>query len=155
MHESLHRERTMAVLTMTKPEREQFLADLHVGVMAIEHPGHPPLAIPIWYAYEPGGEVTILTSSSSVKGRLLEAAGTFSLCVQSEDPPYRYVSVEGPVTGTRPADREADTRPMAHRYLGEKAGDGYTDGAPHSADETVYSMRPVRWYTVDYSKLYR
>ena len=114
----------------------------------------PPLAVPIWYDYQPGGEVIILTSSKSVKGLLLEAAEGFSLCAQTEEPPYQYVTVEGPITGVRPADREADTRPMARRYLGRRGGDNYTDSTPHSPDETVYSMRPERWYTVDYSKLY-
>ena len=61
--------------------------------------------MPIWYSYEPGGEVVVLTDGESVKGRLLERAGRFSLCAQDETPPsYRYVSVEGPAT-IAPSDR--------------------------------------------------
>ena len=144
----------MSAVTMSRQEREEFLAGLHVGVMAIGRPDLPPLTVPIWYDYEPGGEVIILTSSKSLKGQLLEEAGGFSLCAQTEEVPYRYVTVEGTVTGSRPADRETDARPMARRYLGIKGGDNYTDSTPHSPDETVYTMRPERWYTVDYSKLY-
>ena len=44
---------------MTLDEREQFLADVHVGVVAVERPGRAPLAVPIWYGYEPGGEVLV------------------------------------------------------------------------------------------------
>ena len=152
--QTLSKEGSMSIVTMNRQEREEFLAGLHVGVMAIGQPDLPPLAVPIWYDYKPGGEVIILTSSKSVKGRLLEVAEGFSLCVQTEEPPYQYVTVEGPITGVRPADREADTRPMARRYLGPRGGDNYIDSTPHSPDETVYSMRPERWYTVDYSKLY-
>ena len=80
----------MSIVTMSRQEREEFLAGLHVGVMAIGRPDLPPLTVPIWYDYEPGGEVTVLTSSKSLKGQLLEEAGGFSLCAQTEEVPYRY-----------------------------------------------------------------
>jgi len=35
--------------TMTKQERESFLADLHVGVISIAEEGRGPLTVPIWY----------------------------------------------------------------------------------------------------------
>lgn len=44
-------------LAMSKTQREQFLAGLHVGVLAIPDPGRGPLNAPIWYGYEPGGEI--------------------------------------------------------------------------------------------------
>ena len=44
-------------LKMTKPEREAFLADLHVGVISIAEKDRGPLTAPIWYGYEPGGEL--------------------------------------------------------------------------------------------------
>ena len=47
--------------TMSRDEREAFLADLHVGVLAINDSGQGPLTIPIWYDYQPGGELWILT----------------------------------------------------------------------------------------------
>ena len=44
-------------LAMTKQEREAFLADVHVGVISIEEAGRGPLTVPIWYDYQPGGEL--------------------------------------------------------------------------------------------------
>jgi len=105
-------------LTMTKEEREAFLADVHVAVISVAEDGHGPLVVPIWYSYEPGAEVRIITGRTSRKGRLLERAGRFSLCVQTETPPYRYVSVEGPIVAVEAVDVERDGRPLAHRYLG-------------------------------------
>lgn len=139
---------------MTTTEREQFLAALHVGILGIERPDGPPLTVPIWYAYEPGGELWFLTSPDSVKGRLLKQSMRFSLCAQSEAPPYKYVSVEGSAT-ISPADKELHSRPMAHRYLGQKGGDRYVDAGGGDADgESVrVSMTPERWFSVDYSKL--
>ncbi|MFQ5472931.1 MAG: pyridoxamine 5'-phosphate oxidase family protein [Dehalococcoidia bacterium] len=139
-------------LKMTQDEREAFLADLHVGVIAIEDPGRGPLSTPIWYDYKPGAGLWIITGRTSRKGIALDKARRFSLVAQTEEAPYKYVSVEGPIVDVRPADREKDTRPMAHRYLGTQVGDAYVDSQP--ADEShVYVMQPERWLTVDYTKL--
>jgi PPOX class probable F420-dependent enzyme len=144
----------MSALSMTQSEREEFLAGLHVGVLGIERPDGPPLTVPIWYAYEPGGELWFLTSPDSVKGRLIRQSMRFSLCAQSESLPYRYVSVEGTAT-ISPADKELHSRPMARRYLGTKGGDQYVESGGGEADgESVrVSMVPERWFTVDYSKM--
>ena len=139
---------------MSVEEREAFLADLHVGVIAIERADGPPLAVPVWYSYEPGGDVTVLMDGDSVKGRLISRAGRFSLCVQQEAPPYRYVSVEG-TASIEPSDTERDTRPMARRYLGAKGGDAYTDASGHGSRPIKLTMTPERWFTVDYSKMGR
>jgi nitroimidazol reductase NimA-like FMN-containing flavoprotein (pyridoxamine 5'-phosphate oxidase superfamily) len=114
-------------LIMTKQERETFLADVHVGIISISEDGRGPLTVPIWYAYDVGGDLRIMTGRESRKGRLLARAGRFSLCVQTETPPYEYVSVEGAIISTETADIERDLRPLARRYLGEKMGDRYVD----------------------------
>jgi nitroimidazol reductase NimA-like FMN-containing flavoprotein (pyridoxamine 5'-phosphate oxidase superfamily) len=140
-------------LSMTKDEREAFLAGLHVGVISIPEPGRGPLTVPIWYAYEPGGEPWVLTERSSRKGRLLETGARISLCVQSEQPPYQYVSVEGPVIAIEAADVERHARPMARRYLGPELGDRYVEATRGERGESiVVRMRPERWLTVDYRK---
>ena len=84
--------------SMTRAEREAFLAAVHVGVISIADSGRGPLTAPIWYAYEPGGEVAVITGRDSRKGRLLASSPRISLCAQTEAAPYQYVSVEGPVT---------------------------------------------------------
>ncbi len=137
---------------MTQEEREAFLADLHVGVISIEDPGHGPLSTPIWYDSEPGVGLWVITARASRKGIALDKAGRFSLVAQTEEVPYKYVSVEGPIVDVRPADREKDTRPMAHRYLGTQLGNTYIDSQPVE-DAHVYMMQPQRWFTVDYAKL--
>jgi nitroimidazol reductase NimA-like FMN-containing flavoprotein (pyridoxamine 5'-phosphate oxidase superfamily) len=139
-------------LQMTKKEREEFLADLHVGVMSVEDPERGPLSVPIWYDYSPEVGVWIITGPASRKGIALERAGRFTLVAQTEQAPYKYVSVEGTIVDVRPADREKDARPMAHRYLGPKLGSAYVDSQPDDGGH-VYVMRPRRWLTVDYAKL--
>lgn len=136
---------------MSVDERQAFLAGVHVGVMAIERDDGPPLAVPVWYDYEPGGEVTVIVGEDSVKQRLLRRSGRFSLCAQQEDLPYKYVSVEGPVTSSVPADPDAQTKPMAIRYLGEELGTAYA--ANDGGTSIQVSMTPERWFSVDYGKM--
>ncbi len=145
-------------LAMTREEREAFLADLHVGVISIAEEGRGPLTAPIWYDYTPGGELWVITDRTSRKGRLLELTGRFSLCAQTETPPYQYVSVEGEVASIEPADLEKHTRPMARRYLGPELGDRYveaTAGEREAGGSVVIRMRPRRWLTVDYAKQFQ
>ncbi len=142
----------MGELQMSSVEREAFLADVHVGVMSIERNDGPPLTVPVWYDYQPGGDLWLLTDGRSLKGRLLAAAGRFSLCAQEEGQPYRYVSVEGSSEITT-SDVESDLRPMARRYLGDEFGDLYTDNVDHGNEPIKVTMSPQRWFTVDYGKM--
>lgn len=135
---------------MPSDEREKYLSDVHVGVIAVERPGRAPLSVPIWYGYEPGGEVLLWTESGSVKHRLISQAGRFAITVQDEQPPYKYVTAEGDVTSIGPAV-DGDVRQLAIRYLGDEAGNQFTD---HNLTPTsiVIRMRPTRWLSTDYSK---
>jgi PPOX class probable F420-dependent enzyme len=139
-------------LAMTRAEREAFLAGTHVAVVSIAEAGRGPLTVPIWYVYEPGGEIRFVTGGASRKARLVRAAGRASLCVQEETPPYRYVSVEGPVTVGRP-DFEHDVRATALRYLGQQMGEAYLQATAAEREGSILvSLRPERWLSVDYHK---
>ncbi len=142
----------MADQKMNETERQGFLAGLHVGVLGIERADGPPLLLPVWYSYEPGAEVEVLTSASSLKGRLAAAAGRASLCAQQEELPYKYVSVEGSITiDALGAEAHVATEPMAVRYLGDEMGRAYAAGNVGS-DEIRIRIRPERWFSVDYGK---
>jgi PPOX class probable F420-dependent enzyme len=137
-------------LNMTRQEREEFLAGLHVAVLSVAPlDGGGPLAVPVWYTYSPGGTVNVSTGRDSRKGTAIMAAGRFSLCAQDENPPYKYVSVEGPVAIEDAT--EAERRELARRYLGAEEGDAYIAANPGSG-EIMVRMTPERWLTADYSK---
>ena len=124
-------------------------------MLAVTDPGRGPLTVPVWYDYEPGGVVRIVTGDASLKARLLRAAGRMSLCVQTETAPYQYVSVEGAVTFTTP-DYERDVRGIAVRYLGSQMAEGYLAMTADERDgrvEVLLEMRPTRWRSVDYGKM--
>lgn len=138
-------------LTMTAEERETFLAGTHVGVLAVNREGRAPLAVPIWYSYQPGGEVVIWTDRGSAKQRLIRESGRFSLCAQMEEPPYKYVTAEGPVVAIdEPADAELVSA-IAARYLPAKEADAFVRENLSSTSVTI-RMRPEKWLSSDYSK---
>src|SRR5690349_14713060 len=141
------------MLAMSTKERETFLSDVHVGVISIPEEGRGPLTVPVWYAYEAGREVRVVTGGESRKGRLLQRASRFSLCAQTETPPYKYVSVEGPIIAIETAALERDLRPLARRHPRAEGGDPYiaTTREEH-VDNVLVRMRPERWLSVDFAR---
>ncbi len=49
---------------LTAPEREAFLAEPHIAVLSVSSGSErPPLTLPIWYHYQPGGTITFFTGT--------------------------------------------------------------------------------------------
>lgn len=140
-------------VAMSAAEREEFLAGVHVGVLSatVGAEGRT-LAVPVWYSYQPGGLLTVLTGRRSRKAAAIRAAGRFGLCVQDDSPPYRYVSVEGPTVSEEELD-PAERLAMARRYLGAADGDRYvTDNPDPGRKNVAFRMRPERWLSQDQGK---
>lgn len=55
-------------MPLTLDERQAFLAEPHIGALSVSAgPERGPLTVPIWYQYEPGGELWVLTGPESEK----------------------------------------------------------------------------------------
>jgi len=122
-----------------------------VGMLAVTRPGKAPMVAPIWYLYEPGGELVLMTSSDSLKFPHLVREQRFSFCVQTETWPSRYVTVSGPITeAIEPAD-EALRRQMTERYLDPSLVEGFLESIAE-IDFQVFRMRPEQWLTADLGK---
>jgi hypothetical protein len=105
--------------------------------------------VPIWYQYEPGGDVWIMTGLDSRKNKLISEAGRFSLMVDRTEPTIRYVSVEGPVVGSSPATAE-QLREISARYLPAETVDSYVEfSLANHGEQVVVRMRPERWVSSD------
>jgi len=130
--------------------RQEFLADLHVGVLSVAADDRPPASVPIWYDYVPGGDIRINTGAGSRKTKLIEQAGAVTLVVQREELPYQYVVVEGTVVDTtKPTPLEVREE-IAIRYLGEEAGRGFVKSM-EGQESVLFTIRPDRWITADFS----
>jgi PPOX class probable F420-dependent enzyme len=142
---------------MTEQERQEFLAGPHVAVLSIAREGgRTPHATPVWYAYEPGGDVTFFTGTQgrrSRKAELIGKAGAVSLTVQQEEFPYRYVTVEGTVVSEdRPPSAE-QVLAVARRYMPEEHAQGFAEAefAHPSGEFVLFTIRPDRWLSFDFA----
>lgn len=136
---------------MTAEERSAFLAEAHVGILAVSRDGRAPLAVPVWYDYEPGGDVLIWIARDTVKDRLIKAAGTFSFAVHTDTVPYKYVTAEGPVVDASTAPTREQALKIAGRYLPADQTTRYVDSAL-SERSVLIRMRPEKWLSNDQSK---
>jgi PPOX class probable F420-dependent enzyme len=137
--------------SFSESERQEFLADKHVGVLSVDATdGRPPASVPIWYDYTPGGNIRIGTGASSRKARLIERAGVVTLVVQREEPPYQYVIVESTVIETtNPAPHDV-MEAIAIRYLGEEDGRAFVRSM-EGVEEVLFTLRPDRWLSADFT----
>ena len=140
--------------TMTSEERDAFLTEVHIGVLSVNNDDRAPLTIPIWYTYNPGKDLWMTTGVNTRKGKLLRKAKRVSFCVQSETPPYRYVSMEGPIIieDLSVDENREYTRPMAQRYLGAEEGDKYIAAMEDFFARSVpvlVRLQPENWLTFD------
>ena len=133
---------------MSDQSRDEFLAERRIAVLAIERSGKGPLCAPVWYRRAGSGEFEIAMANHSAKAHLLRASGRATLCVQDEQRPYRYVSVEGSVSLRVLSDdeRHAALTDIASRYLGDDGGRRYADAFP-GHEEALVTLSPVNWRT--------
>ena len=137
-------------MALSREDRERFLAEPHVAALSVDAGGsRGPLVVPIWYQYSPGGEPWILTSPSSRKAQLIEAAGFFSLMVERVAPTTRYVAVDGALSRIEPGT-DAQLEEMTRRYLDGDAADRYLEFARRElGDHVGIYLTPQHWLSAD------
>jgi nitroimidazol reductase NimA-like FMN-containing flavoprotein (pyridoxamine 5'-phosphate oxidase superfamily) len=140
---------------MPEDERQAFLAGIHVGIFSLAQDSQAPLSLPAWYAYQPGEDLHVFLPPGDPRTPLARRRPRASLCAQDEMPPYRYVSVEGPIVAVVPADREQDYWPLILRYLPEMWAVGYLrhtwpEGKDLSDRMLLAHLRPEVWRAVNY-----
>lgn len=143
--------------TLTEAEREQFLAQPHVGVLSVaSDDGRPPLTVPVWYNYTPGGNLTFFTGTQGRKTRktvLLKRAGKLSFCVQQSVYPYKYVTVESTLVKADRAPTLEEVTAVTGRYLPEDQARGFAEAEVGSTAGTfiLFTARPDRWLSFDFA----
>lgn len=145
---------------MDRMSAQDFLAGVHVGVLAVADGDRGPHLTPVWYQYEPGAQVRFGVAGTARKLTLLRDAGRASLLVQSETWPYRYVSVEGPIRiEDIPPGFATDT---AQRYLGTEQGRRFVAANNAAQDAArplgttavpgaLIHLDPRRWRSADFA----
>lgn len=142
---------------MTDRERQDFLAEPHIAMLSVaSSDDRPPLTVPVWYGYQPGGNVSFFTGTQNRKARksrLIEKAGVLSLSVQHERFPYKYVTVEGTVIGIERPPSAEQMLAIVRRYLLEEAAQGFIKAELENPgpDLVLFTVQPDRWLTADFT----
>ena len=124
---------------MSEQEREEFLKEANVAVLATVGGGGRAHAAPIWYLYEDGVFI-MSTGRGSQKHRNVEAQPEITLVVDRRSLPYYAVMAQGRAEiGPRLADEER--RRMATRYLGEELARAYLERVS-GEDSVTIRLRP-------------
>lgn len=137
-------------MALSVRERQEFLAEPHIGALSVlERPDRAPLTIPIWYDYEPGGELWVRSELDARKARAIRSTGRFSLMVQRSEPTARYVTVEGPLVRIA-SDSSEQAWEMAARYLpAEKVAEYVEYERTQLGEHFAMYMRPEHWISSD------
>jgi PPOX class probable F420-dependent enzyme len=130
---------------MDKAEIRAFLTfGTRTGKLAVTRLDGSPMVVPIWFDVDDDDTLLFTTWGESIKGKALRRDGRVSLCVDSDQPPYAYVRVDGTTTILDDAAllRTWATR-IGGRYMGAALAEHYGErnGVP---GELLVRITPTR-----------
>ena len=117
-------------------DKEEFLKQANMGVLATIGPGSRSHAMPVWYIYE-DGRIIVTAARGSQKHRNIERNGEATLLVDRREPPYYAVMVQGKAEIGPSPSQELRIR-IASRYLGEERGRAYVSESTGGNSITIY-----------------
>ena len=120
-------------------DRQAFLEQANVAVLATVGRGGRAHAVPIWYLYEDGVFI-MSTGRGAQKHRDIEAHPEVTLVVDRRTLPYYAVMVRGAAEVGPPLSDDQRWR-MAVRYLGEELARAYL-ARPRTGDSVSIRLRP-------------
>jgi PPOX class probable F420-dependent enzyme len=130
---------------MSDDEWQRFIREpVRTGVLATTRTDGRPHAAPVWYDLDDDGTIVFNTGADTVKGHAVRRDGRATLCVQDDQPPFSFVTIEGTTIWS---DELAEVRAWATRigarYMGAERGEEYgaRNGVP---GELVVRLAPTR-----------
>jgi PPOX class probable F420-dependent enzyme len=111
---------------MTDEQRRAFLLEgTRTGILATVRADGRPHAAPIWFTLD-GDDVIFTTGADTVKGRTLRRQGRAVVVVDESQPPFDFVTVEGPVEISEdPAERLRWAIVLGGRYMGADQAEAF------------------------------
>jgi PPOX class probable F420-dependent enzyme len=133
------------VRRLSETEVRAFLTHgTRTGKLAIVRRDGSPMVVPIWFDVDDDGSLLFTTWHETIKGRALRRDPRVSICVDSEEPPYAYVRVDGVAEVSEdPAELRAWATRIGGRYMGADRAEsfGARNGVP---GELLVRVRPTR-----------
>lgn len=131
---------------MTDDEALDFLGGhpARPGILATTRKDGRPHVAPVWFVVDDDGSIVFTTGAGTVKGRTLRRTGWAAMTVDDDQPPFSFVTVEGPVTISDDLDEvRAWAARIAGRYMGADRAEEYGDrnGVP---GELLVRLTPTK-----------
>jgi PPOX class probable F420-dependent enzyme len=131
---------------MTAAEIERFIRSTPArpGMLATVRADGRPHVAPVWFDLDDDGSIVFETGAETIKGRNLRRTGRAALCVDDDQPPFSFVTFEGPVTIEEDLDQiRAWAGRLGGRYMGagRAAEYGARNGVP---GELLIRIRPEK-----------
>jgi PPOX class probable F420-dependent enzyme len=131
--------------TMTDDEWRAFLrSPVRTATLATTRKDGRPHVAPIWYDLDDDGTIVFNTGADTVKGHAIRRDGKVALCVQDDQPPYSFVTIEGDARWSEdPAELRRWAARIGGRYMGAERADefGARNGVP---GELLVRVTPTR-----------
>jgi PPOX class probable F420-dependent enzyme len=114
----------VTALPLDDPVVAALLSEPNLARLAYVGPDGAPHVVPIWFACI-DGDIIMVTGPKAAKVRALEANPKVAVSIDSPNPPYKVLLVDGeaslePVQGMVP-----EYRPIVERYLGPQGAEAY------------------------------
>jgi len=136
------------VTSVTDPQISAFLgAGTRTGKLAYTSRDGRPLVVPVWFIVE-DGTLVFNTGKDTAKGRALARDPRATLCVDTEEPPYQFVQVQGTAElSEEPGELLRTATAIGARYMGEDRAEefGKRNAVP---GELVVRLRPTKVISV-------
>ncbi len=119
------------------------MAGTRTGKLATVRTDGRPHVAPIWFVLD-GDDLVFNTHESSIKGANLRRDDRVAISVDSEEPPYAFVIIEGTAAlSTEPEDLMQWATAIGGRYMGADRADefGRRNGVP---GEYLVRVTPTR-----------
>jgi PPOX class probable F420-dependent enzyme len=89
---------------MSDQERRDFLsAGTRTAKLAVVRKNGAPHVVPIWFVLD-GDDLIFTTGQDTVKGKAIRRDPRVALCVDDDDPPFSFVTIEGAASISRDLD---------------------------------------------------
>ena len=111
---------------MSDEERRAYLgAGTRTAKLAVTRLSGAPHVAPIWFVLD-GDDVVFTTGADTVKGKALLRDGRVALCVDDEQPPFSFVTIEGTTRiGTDVDEMLPWATRLGARYMGAERAEQF------------------------------
>jgi PPOX class probable F420-dependent enzyme len=136
---------------MTPEQVEAFLARPIVAVLSTVDAAGRPRSAPVWFHWDDGAAY-MFTARSSLKWRNLQTRPHAALCVDTREPPYAAVVMDGPVEPVEdPARLYEVVLAAASGYYGPERGRVFAEDYHDRPSTVLFRLVPRHMKAWDYN----